>query len=278
MMRLLSANFARMKKDFCFWECMGLMAAFGGLMVFQRYLMMCQTGQKTSPDWAWFGYAKVMGILIAVFVSFFLGTEYSDGTIRNKLIVGHRRWAVYLSAWIVNSAAALLMNLAYVAAVCLFGIPFFGFSAETGVFTLLLLLVLTVLMDLAFTSVFTLAGMLCQNKSAVAAWGILSAGFLVLFSGYVESRLNEPRMYETYQRVTDKGYVITREAEENPYYLEGTSREVCEFLDDFLPSSQANQISSGKTGRAGRKSVYACIWILASTGVGIFCFSRKDMK
>lgn len=37
-------------------------------------------------------------------MSMFQGTEYSGGTIRNKLVVGHERYQVYLAALIVNGA------------------------------------------------------------------------------------------------------------------------------------------------------------------------------
>ncbi|MGY3662454.1 MAG: hypothetical protein ACXAHE_00930 [Roseburia sp. 1XD42-69] len=39
----------------------------------------------------------------------FLGTDYSDGTIRNKLTVGHTRTNIYLANLIVTFAAGLLI-------------------------------------------------------------------------------------------------------------------------------------------------------------------------
>ena len=50
-----------------------------------------------------------MILVIAVFVSLFFGTEYSDGTLRNKLIGGYTRAQIYVSQFVVNAAACLLI-------------------------------------------------------------------------------------------------------------------------------------------------------------------------
>ena len=42
-------------------------------------------------DHFYFAGMPFIGIFIAAFIGLLLGTEYSDGTMRNKLIVGHTR-------------------------------------------------------------------------------------------------------------------------------------------------------------------------------------------
>ena len=58
-----------------------------------------------------------MGLVAAVFISLFVGSEYSDGTIRNKLVVGHSRMRIYLANLIVCSIACVLISLAYAAGI-----------------------------------------------------------------------------------------------------------------------------------------------------------------
>lgn len=63
----------------------------------------------------------LMGLVSAIFTSLFIGSEYSDGTIRNKLVVGHSRMRIYLANLIVCSIASILISLAYTAGVFVIG-------------------------------------------------------------------------------------------------------------------------------------------------------------
>ena len=40
--------------------------------------------------------ALFIGIILAVFCSLFIGTEHNDGTIRNKIIVGHEKSKLFI--------------------------------------------------------------------------------------------------------------------------------------------------------------------------------------
>lgn len=123
-----------------------------------------------------------------------------------------------------------------------------------------------------------MCSMLNQNKATVVAVGILSVLMLSILSGYIRSRLNEPEVYEAYAEVTDKGDIVTREEEENPYYLEGIKREICVFFNDFLPCSQGMQIENRQTDRAWQCVLYSCLIVAVSTGAGILLFCRKDIR
>lgn len=281
MSRLLAADFSRLWKSRDFWTCAAFMASFGAFMVLLGYYFMCRTGNY-SAGLVCFGYAKLMGIAAAFFISLFWGREYSDGTIRNKLVTGHERYKVYLSGLIVNTAGVVMINVIYVAVVFLLGMPLLGlpgtsflpFAAQSGL--------LTLVMDLSFAACFTMHSMLRQNKASVTAVSIIAAFILLFVSGYIRARLDEPKVYEPYTYMTDKGYVITREEEPNPSYLEegSTKRKVFEFLDELLPSGQALKIEAGEVTKeqAGRLALYSCLVVLVSVGGGIAGFQRKDIK
>ncbi len=278
MTRLLSANFVHLKKNRCFWTCIWFMVLYGAFMVYMNYWSMCRYGYDSTLDSMCRGYTNLMGFASALLVSLFLGTEYSDGVIRNKLVVGHQRHTVYLAGLTVNAVGVLMINAVYVGVVILLGAPFLGASWQADPLTLLKAAAVTVLMDLSYTAIFTMCSMLNQNKASVTAGAILGALILCLMSGYIQSRLNEPKIYEAYTEVTDKGYVITREAVENPYYLEGTKREAYTVLNDLLPSGQGMQLGSGDVSRAGQMSLYSGLILVLFTGTGIFFFCRKDIK
>ena len=73
------------------------MLAAGIFFPVMRYMDMRQTQTINRIDNGFFGCALFIGIVMAVFCSLFIGTEYSEGTIRNKIIIGQKRGAVYLS-------------------------------------------------------------------------------------------------------------------------------------------------------------------------------------
>ena len=61
----------------------------------------CDPAQGWDIDEALFQFPMIHGVMLAAFVPLFLGADYSDGTIRNKLIAGHRRSGIYLSDLLV---------------------------------------------------------------------------------------------------------------------------------------------------------------------------------
>ena len=100
MRSLLSANFARLWKSRFFWMMEAAVALFGAIV----YALTAINTHNFGAAWAvaranvhFFLVLMVMGPALAVFTGFYIGTEYADGTICNKLCVGHTRRAIYLA-------------------------------------------------------------------------------------------------------------------------------------------------------------------------------------
>lgn len=93
MRKLMSANLSRLWKDKIFW--------IGMLTILACSIVNMRSGcRQATLDMSEFNYTldhfyfagmPFIGIFIAAFIGLLLGTEYSDGTMRNKLIVGHTR-------------------------------------------------------------------------------------------------------------------------------------------------------------------------------------------
>ena len=109
---------------------------------------------------------------------------------------------------------------------------------------------------------------------------ILAACFLLVISLYILNKLSEPEVYPSYSVMTDSGEVEVMENEPNPDYLRGTEREVYQFLNDFLPTGQAINITQrGAFSQSpGLLAAYSASIIIVSTGIGVFAFKRKDVK
>ena len=127
MNRLLSADFARLLKNKYFWICSIFMAGFGIFMQVMNYVSCISMGAVPHPDTIFFSFSLLTCILLSAFISLFIGTDYSDGTMRSKLVIGHTRCGIYLSGLITCTAAGLLMCLSCLIASLAAGLPLSGF-------------------------------------------------------------------------------------------------------------------------------------------------------
>lgn len=277
MRKLLSANFARLFKDKIFWICMILMAAIGFYVYITSVVrQMGQFGLDLAPEDNLFGFCMFTAIFQSVFVSIFVGTEYNDGTIRNKLAVGHSRPAIYLSNVIVCAAAGLLMCLAYIAAALIIGLPAMGgFDTDPG--TVLLYAGASFLMSIAFSAIFTFVAMLIQNRSIVAVINIVGVFTLLMAAVYMQTMLREPEIQKNYSYAVGQDTGTIQE-EPNPNYVDGIQRDIYTFLNDFLPSGQTLALTAGESPHPQRLALYSGIIIVAVSGAGILIFRKKDIK
>lgn len=276
MNKLLSANFIRLIKNKTFWLGMIFMFCIGIYATINHYKEMVEYDMEVALDELFFLYALIICIPLSVFCSLFIGREYSDGTIRNKLVIGHTRRTIYLSNLIICSVASVLMCISAILGVCLPGIQFFGFFHTDGKAVLVLILI-SLMMLLALSAILSFLGMLIQNRAISAVISILGVYTLLFLAVYLKGRLSEPPMYDSYVVTDSTGQLKAAESEPNPYYLEGTKREVYQFLLDFLPTGQGMQIASMEAVNL-YMPIYSGIILIAFTIGGIFIFRRKDIK
>ncbi len=274
MNKLLKANFARLMKDKIFWFGMAFMFSAGIFGVIMKLI----NDPAATADQLMLIFPVLICIVSAAFCSLFIGTEYSDGTIRNKLIVGHSRNAVYLSNFITCSAAGIIMCLSYLAAVASFGLLLLGLS-ETNMGAVVILILVAFMMVIACTALFTLLCMLNQNKAFAAVICILVIVSLFVLAAMINARLEAPQFYNNYVFTDSLGSVEPTPGQiENPQFLTGMKREIYHFFLDFLPTGQAIEISTQSTPHLWQMPLYSLLIILVSTGCGLFRFRKKDLK
>ena len=277
MRKLLSAGFSRLWKNKYFWICIICMVAFAAVMVVSSYISAEKYDVVSYIDGVFFSYVLFIGTVIAAFISLFLGTEYSDGTIRNKLIVGHSRSAIYLSNYIICSVSALAISAAYMATCVIIGLPlglFFMTPTEQILITILTALILC----LSFTGLFTLIAMLCQNKAAVAVICVVGAFVLLFGATFIQSSLSQPEMVNEYYYDEAQDEWIEGDLIPNQSYVGGIKRQIYEFLQDFLPGGQSIQISQAQINQSWLLQGYSIIIAIVSSVIGLIIFRRKDLK
>ena len=272
MNRLLMANFARLKKDKVFWIGMAFMFAAGIFGIVQTHL----NDPKATPDQLVFIYPVLIGIVMAAFCSLYIGTEYSDGTIRNKLMVGHRRPYIYLANFITCSLAGMVMCLVYIVAVTAVGIPILG-NLTMKPKGIMILFLVSLMMVIACAALFSLFCMLNQNKAVAAVVCILFIVALLFVTALINSKLDAPQYYDNYM-FTDSSGSAAAGRELNPQYLSGTKRAIYQFFLDFLPTGQGIEISSHSTPHLWLMPLYSLFITLGATVSGVLCFRKKDLK
>ena len=276
MRRLLAANFSRLWKDKTFWLCMGTMLVYSIVYMLNgcRQATIRLPEYHYSIDEYYFHFTIVIGAFCALFSSMFLGTDYSDGTIRNKIVVGHTRTSIYMADFILIFSATLLLMLVWMIG-ALVGIPALGVW-EIGSIRLLVYLLIAVMFAAAFSGIFTFVSMVSANKALTVAVSIfLFLGLLVLAS-MVYNDLGQPEMVSGVE-ITANGMEMGEPAP-NPNYVSGKMRILYEFILDFLPTGQGVQMWQLEISNPIRMLLSSVFITAATTLGGIFVFKRKNLK
>lgn len=274
MNNLLSANFMRVRKEKVFWISFLFMLASGILFPTIIKIDEMRTGMINNIDSAFGQCAMLIGIIIAVFCSFFVGQEYSDGTIRNKIISGKKRTDIYLANFITCAVVGLFICCGFFIPYFCIGIPLLGFFTME-IKTVLQLLLTVIFLSIAFSSIFNLAAMLSTNKAVTSVICILSAFLFLLIGMQLNQMLSQPK---TVLGMTIEDDVETYEELPNPNYLSDEERKIVQFAYDFIPGGQVAQCVARDAVNLPMLPVYSLIITLAATGTGVFCFKKKDLK
>lgn len=286
MSKLLRSNFARLWKSRIFWLGMLFATGLSALLVIvrsediKRYseIYANQDASYRNADGLIFLGGLYLIFAAAVFIGVFVGTEYSDGTLRNKLIIGHSRSSIYISNLIVCTTAGIIMHLTYIITTILLGNLLLEDSTLTFKKILLLTLMGTAAM-IAASSLLVMISMLIHSKSAGAVAILIAAIVMFMATVTIADRLSAPEYYEGYSYIDeDTGEKIDVEREKNTHYPTGTKRKVYEFLNDFLPTSQLYKAASLDSSKPDIALIYDGIILLITTTAGIAVFRRKNLK
>ena len=179
MIKLLNANFMRLRKNKLFWILSIFSICLALFMVYMGYSNIKRYGDAIEVEHYMLNYATMIGVVIAIFTSLFLGVEYSDGVIRNKITIGHKRINIYLSNLIIIVIISLFSYILFLGIVAVIGIPLFG--GITIAFSKLLMLLGCIFVTIiAYSSMFTFIAMICSNKTITAIVSIMVAFVMMI--------------------------------------------------------------------------------------------------
>ena len=275
MCKLLRANLDRFKRDKVYWGGMICMIAYCVMVVILQYRIMKAYDIECQLDNFLFASFMMIGIELSVVISLFVGTEYSDGTIRNKIIVGMSRRDIYLANSITCSVGAVVSALLTTLFVMMVGVPLFGWVGMKFS-TLLLMVLIYAVAVIAYTSIYNLIAMLCSNKAYTAIINVVLSFGLLFVSIYLQQRLSAQEMLDCASLGANGE--ITYGTVANPHYLAGTAREIHQFFFDLLPSGQGMQVVCMEVIHPYRILLYSTILIILCNAIGVWIFKKKDLK
>lgn len=274
MSKLIFANLARLKKSKLFPLCVVFVAALGLYIAIGTYVSVRKYEIVAHTDDNLFMFAMPVAVAVSVFAGLFVGTDYSEGTIRNKIVAGCSRTSIYLSNLAVNMLVCLCLCSAFLIGYLPAALPLLG-ALESDAGMLISAFAVAVFALLALSALFTMIPMICSNKALVAVACILLVFLLLFFSSVVNARLQEPPTYPSVI-ITDSGAMEEADVE-NPFYPDGIKRSIYEFLNDFLPGGQIMQCMNFSVEFPGILILYSAAILGITTVLGIILFKRKDI-
>lgn len=258
MMKLLRADFYRMYHSKRIWLCAAVMIVTAIFFVIMQYTAM---DYEVPLSRVIFLPMTFYGIAMAALVSFFIGDDYSEGVIRNKVVAGRSRSAIYMSNMLCVWSACLVIYTVTILVTVAIGGWYFEKDITQGTFCSYFLL--GAFTSIAFGSIFGILSMLVGNKSSSAVVCMFLA-FLMLFL-----------CLHTNQAIVQQPY---KNGMVNPHYIDGIKRALYEILHDMNPFGQVAQLSAMTCLNQIRWMVFDILWVVIAVGLGEVFFERKDIR
>lgn len=277
MRKLIAANFFRFRKDRFSWCVVGIIVVLSLGNVFNSaYEAMAASGYVMSLDGYYFGQAPLIGAYLALLISMFLGTEFSEGTIRNKLCIGHKREEIFLSNFISCALATIVLTAVWMlTSALLFGmIGTLEIEMEVSEFVGYIFVAMG--FAVSFAALYTVIGSLSSNKAMTVIYTFAVFIIFAMAASALDNRLCEPEMNVVTMVVGTQ--LVEMEPTPNPLYLSGMIRTVCEVALELLPTGQALLLSEVAIEYPVRAIALSAVFTIVTLLVGSMLFRRKDIK
>lgn len=251
MIRLLKVNYFRLKKNFCFCFLMGLMCLFGVFLYINNiglYPERCINCDNMFEE-MFFNFLSLNWIIMPIFISLFIGTEYSDGVIKNKIVNGHKRTNIYFANLLASIIVCFIYSICYVVFALITGIVLkHNFILNTSV--VLVVLFNSIFLNILISSLFTFVSMVISNNKG----SVITSMAIVIWSMIVV-----PNIFSKMQMVS------------------GSIKIIYNLLLKILPYGQIFMMSNFD-GNYSDFWIYSIIMIVIFNFYGVFLINKKEIN
>lgn len=278
MYKLLNANFYRLIKNKFFWLTIIATLIMACMLL---YIQDLSNGIETIL----FKHVGASGIFISIFTCLFVGLEYANGTIRNKIIVGYSRIKIYLSNLIVSITVGIILEIIYMVTVFIVGIPICGgLQIATSQFIIILLNITMIIVT--YSSIFNCITLLCSEITMSTIIGII----LLLVMFLMEEIIATTAFSEKYRYsiTRDEQGTITKEIIGiNTSYQGETRKKIAQTILYIMPNGQSDLISTNVHEQLMFKeepcNTTNLLWysfgtIIVINAIGMYFFDKKELK
>ena len=288
MYKLLNASFYRLRKNKIFLGLVILTIIIAVFMLVSEYLNNIKYSSvfgisSNTTDILLMKFINIIGFFIAIFTSLFVGAEYSDGTIRNKIVAGHSRKNIYLSNLIVSILVGIFLELIYLIIVSIVSIPILGL-VQMSFLQLAVILLDIIMIIIVYSSIFNFIALICSNITISTVSSLL----LILIMFVIDMLLSPTANSTEYIQkniVMDEQGNVTYEVVKNEDYPGKLVQTICKTISNFNPVSQAIEISGNKINMNEEDfnnmkvyPLYSLGLIIIITAIGIYLFNIKELK
>ncbi len=288
MYKLLNASFYRLRKNKIFLGLVILTIIIAVFMIVSEYLNNIKYSSvfgisSNTTDILLMKFINIIGFLIAIFTSLFVGAEYSDGTIRNKIVAGHSKKNIYLSNLIVSILVGIFLELIYLIVISIFSIPIFGL-VQMNFSQLAVILLDIIMIIIVYSSIFNFIALICSNITISTVSSLLLILIMFVIDMLLSPTANSTEYIQKNIVMDEKGNV-TYEVVKNEDYPGKLVQTICKTISNFNPVSQAIEISGNKINMNeedfNNMKVYPLYFlglIIIITAIGIYLFNIKELK
>lgn len=258
MINLLRVDFYRMYRKKWLWAAVTAM-----VFVAVAFCIMQHTAMDyvVALDRVVFLPMTFYGIAMAALAGIFIGDDFDDGVIRNKIIAGRTRASIYLSNLLTCQAAGITVYLLTTTVALGVGINWFEVNVTAA--QIVFFTALGTLTCLAYCSIYSMISTLTGNKSHAIAICMALSFFLLFLCLHTNETLVQKEIVDGVS---------------NPHYVQGVKRIVYELLHDINPTGQVAQLSAMSFLNPARFILVDVVLIPVTTAVGIWRFHKKDIK
>lgn len=189
MIKLLNANFYRLKKSIIFWVLLLIM----GLMGF--FLYINYNGINSSCvdcsnqlGIVFFGFSSLNWLILPIFISIFIGSDYSNGAIKNKIISGHKRSNIYLANLLTSIIVSMVYSVIYIISAIIIGLILES-DITISINKFIFLLFDSFLLNIVISSLFTFICMSTSSKSISAIISLIVVIWTIIITSNVMSKI-----------------------------------------------------------------------------------------
>ncbi len=280
MSNLLRAQLRRTFRGRLFWVELAVAAVLALTILLNGYFGTNLTNAYVFKLVArMFGYAPLMGVFVGLFTAHLWGGDYEFGTLRNPLICGHSRRAVYGSKLCCAGLAGLAVTGVWLLLNLSVGLPLLG---QTGLSDGMLACYVfaSLLMVLALAALCTLLASLVNSRLAAYLLCLGAVAAMVIVGMVLYDHFSEPYLIPTgLMTVPDKatGDLVTY-VPRNEQYVGGTARVVLELALCLLPGGQGVLLCEQGAEHMVLLPVCSLLVLVGTTLLGVRQFQRKELR